>query len=200
VREHSTRHDPGVERGVGEVAFRKERQEGSGMIGKASIWTMAVALILSAWGSAAGTAFDLTKLSSICIEVEELSHEARQDLGLEKEAIGKYVYVLLKAKVPRLGVIQGYIKDCPPQMPALYVVVSLGVGEIGGRKTDYYGEVGAFLTRRAVWESGNRGLGIAYYHGVMITGPLRAAREAINSALDRLLTDFAAEYYKAGNP
>lgn len=169
-------------------------------MGKASICAMAVALVLSAWDWAAGIALDLTKLSSICIDVEELSHEARQELGLEKEAIGNYAYVSLKAKLPRLGVIQAYIKDCPLQMPTLYVAVDFGVGKTGGRKTDHYGVVRIFLLRRTVWESGNRGLGIAYHDGAIATGPLRAARENINVGLDRLLTDFATEYYKAGNP
>jgi len=71
-------------------------------MGKASIWAMAVAFILTAhaWGWAAGLAFDLTKLSSMCIVVEELHDEARQELGLEREPIGNYVYVSLKSKVP----------------------------------------------------------------------------------------------------
>ena len=64
----------------------------------------------------------------------------------------------------------------------------------------YFADVQLALHRETVWKSGNVGWGIAYTRAIMAKGSKAIFRKHINEVLDTILTDFAAEYYKAGNP
>ena len=166
---------------------------------------MAIGLVLAggAWNSAAGIALDLTKLRSVCVRVEDLPSEARQEFGLSREVIGKHVYVWLKGKIPGLEVVRfpgTYPGDCSVTAPTLFVTIALDTLRTGGTKTGFYGSATIQLLRIAVWETGDTGPGIAYDQRSILTGPSHGAVQAVNEALDEILTDFAAEYYKAGNP
>lgn len=175
---------------------------------KRFVWAVAIVLVLlgGAWKiGAARLTYDLTKLKSICVAVEYLSADAKRVFGLSREAIGNHVYVGLKGKLPRLRVDRDTglsTGACVRAAPTLVVQVNLGIAseKTGGRKLGYYGDVIFFLDRLARWESGSTGYGMAYFDERIITGPMGNATPAINAALDQLLTDFAAEYYKAGNP
>ncbi|MFQ5852937.1 MAG: hypothetical protein ACE5JU_20445 [Candidatus Binatia bacterium] len=175
-------------------------------MGKRWVWVIAIGLVLlgGALNSAAGVTFDLTKLKSVCVLVEDLTPESAQELGLSKEAIRKYVYIWLKGKLPRLVVEQhtgAYTGACKRTAPSLWVKVLLRIGKTtDGRKTRYYGMVLINLERRTRWENGNLGKGVAYFEGSILTGPIQNAARGVNGGLDYALTDFAAEYYKAGNP
>ncbi len=174
-------------------------------MGKRCVWGMAIGLVLlgGAWDSAVGVAYDLTKLKSLCVDSVELSVAAMQDHDLSKEAIKNHVYVWLKGKLPKLrverftGVYRG---TCSADNPTLYANVNIDTSETKRGKMGYYGNVKIVVKRRTTWESGKVGLGIAYSAGTILTGPMGDARAHVNEGLDLLLTDFAAEYYKAGNP
>ncbi len=161
------------------------------------VWIMAIGLVLAggAWNSASPITFDLTKLESVCVGTEYLGAEEKS-LGLNREAITSYTYVWLKGKLPRLQV--EHYTDTPIEAckTVLYVRVSMDRLDRG---RGYYGEVEIQLVRPTLWESGISGLGVAYVHSYILTGSGNAGQH-VNRILDSLLTDFAAEYYKAGNP
>ncbi len=171
------------------------------------VWIMAIGLVLAggAWASAAGIAYDLTKLKSVCVFVDALDPDIERHLGLSKEAISNHVYVWLKGKLPRLRV-ERYTGTrtgvCEFRAPTIRVNVNLGVGTtVGGRKTAYYGSVEIRLVRKTQWETGRAEVGVAYDNGMAITGSLKSSSaNHVYDSLDDLLTDFAAQYYEAGNP
>jgi hypothetical protein len=160
---------------------------------------MAIGLVLfgGAWDSATGTVYDLSKLKSVCVGTKPLAGEGKS-LGLNREEIISYTYVWLKGKLPRLQV--GRWTGTPTgacKGNILFVRVTM-TRLSGGR--GYSGVVEIQLVRPTLWESGISGLGIAYLRHYILTGPPGAAVQHVNETLDALLTDFAAEYYEAGNP
>ncbi|MFQ5989402.1 MAG: hypothetical protein ACE5K9_05755 [Candidatus Methylomirabilales bacterium] len=168
------------------------------------VWGLAIGTILVAgsWSSVHGVTYDLTKLRTVCVRVEPLSPDVRRDFGLSEESIRNYIFVRLQGKLPRLRVqrhAQTY-GGCTRNSPTLRVIVSLDTSPIGNGKIGYYGSAKIRLVRRTRWDSGSTGLGIAYSSSTIFVGPMSDAGEHVNSILDDLLSDFAAEYYRAGNP
>ncbi len=168
---------------------------------------MAIGLVLvgGRWESATGLTFDLTKLKSVCVKTESLPTKSKGKMGLNEEAIGNHVFVLLRAKLPRLKVARYAGKAtglCSTgDAPTLWVYVFLFIAHLaGGDVGGYHGTVHISLWRPTLWESGNSGVGIAYEQSKIMLGPLNDAKQEVNDALDALIIDFAAEYYKAGNP
>ena len=162
-------------------------------MGKGWIWAMAIGLLLlgGRWRAEAGPAiFDLTKLERVCLVA--LVSPAAKDLGLSKEAIGNRVYVWMKSKIPKLQVEFPAKITCTP---FLLVIV-----EMAKRGEGYFGHVSIDLIRSTRWKSGKVGEGIAYTDGTILRGPVRSAGQHVTKILDELVTNFAAEYYKAGNP
>ena len=169
------------------------------------VWAMAIGLVLAggAGNSDAQVAYDLTKLKSLCIHIGELSTKARQDHNLSEGSIGSHIYVWLKSKLPRLQVDQysgQFTGTCETNKPSLFANVHLSTATFQGAKAGYFGSIELEVIRSTFWESGKQGLGIAYTDSSIHTGPMGAAEKHILSSLDKLLTKFAAEYYKAGNP
>ena len=165
---------------------------------------IAIGLVLlgGAWDSAVGVAYDVTKLKSLCVPSGKLSVAAMQDHDLSREAIKNHVYVWLRGKLPKLRVERftgAYRGACSADKPTLYARVSIGTSKGKGTKVGYYGQVSIVMDRRTTWESGKVGWGIAYSAGTLLTGPMGSARTHVNDVLEELLTEFAAEYYKAGN-
>ena len=160
-------------------------------------------LLGGAWNSAVGQVYDLTKLKSVCVQGAGPS-DVLQVLGVSMEATKNHVYVLLKGKLPRLWAEPYIGRDegpCAVTAPMLSFVLDVGIGKtVSGMKTGYYGMVLLALIRPTVWESGQAGRGIAYYNSILLTGPISEGKQRVIIVLEELLTDFAAEYYKAGNP
>lgn len=143
-----------------------------------------------------GLTYDLTKLTRLCVETEELSSAAVSDHGLSQESLLNFAYVALKAKLPRLE-LQPRAGSCDD---TLWIIVSLDTRTRDGVKTGSYGAVRISVTRPTLWLSGKVGSGIAYERGQIFMGRMGSAARLVNTALEELLTNFAAEYYKAGNP
>ena len=171
---------------------------------KSRVWVLALGIILlvGSWHSAEGVTYDLTKLNSICVSVEPLSTDVRQDFGLSEDSIGNYVFVRLQGKLPGLRVQRNAetYGGCRRNAPTLRIILSLDSSNTGDGKAGYYGSAKIRLVRRVRWESGSLGLGIAYSSSTIFQGPMSGAGEHVNTILDELLSDFAAEYYRAGNP
>ena len=169
------------------------------------VWIMAIGLVLfgGAWDSATGIAYDLSKLKSVCVDAVKVKPNIEQHLGLSRKAIIDYVYVWLKPKLPKVqiesetGTSSG---GCGPWAPTLIVTVALEGGKMDGRNVDYFGFLDIQLIRKTQWETGKVNVGVAYHRIAIIAGPLRRSARYVYELLDQLLTDFAAEYYKAGNP
>jgi len=170
------------------------------------VWIMAIGLVFAggAWNSAAGFAYDLSKLKSICVLAEDLPTTSKRYFNLSPKEIKNHVYVWLKAKLPRLQIeiSTGAEKGaCSLHAPDLWVNVTLGIAKtVGGDIMGFYGDISLKITRSARWESGKVSKGIAYNKNFILFGPTRSARENVFQTIDDILTDFAAEYYKAGNP
>lgn len=173
-------------------------------MGGVMVWALALGIIVigGSWNSAAGITYDLTKLRSVCVRVDPLSPDVKRDLGLSEESIRSYVFVWMKGKLPRLRV-ERYAKrygGCTPNAPTLWIIVAIDISTTGIRNAGYYGSVKIRLVRRTRWDSGRRGRGIAYSYSTIFEGPMSGAGQHVNTILDDLLTDFAAEYQKARNP
>ncbi len=108
------------------------------------------------------------------------------------------MYVWLKGKLPRLKIERG--GACTSYGPDLWADVFIQTTTMAGKKIGYIGYVSISVTRRTRWESERDGRGIAYTGITLLQGPMTGAMTHVSRLLDSLLTDFAAEYYKAGNP
>jgi len=172
------------------------------------VWIMAIGLVLAggAWKSEAGDTFYLGKLKSVCVPPAVFATETKELFGLSEEAIADHVYVWLKGKLPRLVIERNeYQADrgaCSPPAPALSIVVNLRWARFkGGAKVGYFGHVKIMLIRWTLWEGEEPGAGISYVEGSVLMGNLSTVVSDVKEALDDVvLTNFAAEYYKAGNP
>ncbi len=173
------------------------------------VWIMAIGLVLAGglWKSAAGVTLYLGKLKSVCVPSAEFTTETKEfeSFGLNEEAVADHIYVWLKGKLPRLTVeCNECRKDgnvCSPPAPTFSITVNLHWAKIkGGTKIGYFGKVNISLLRLTLWEVGEPGAGIAYSHGAALMGPASTVVRDVNEALESVLADFAAEYYKAGNP
>ncbi|MFQ5989514.1 MAG: hypothetical protein ACE5K9_06335 [Candidatus Methylomirabilales bacterium] len=169
---------------------------------KARVWFMAIGLVLSGgvWHAAAGVTFGLSQLKSVCVRVGPLDPDSRS-LGLSEEAVGNHASMRLKDKLPKLQV-ERYrgtdTGDCAHNAPRLWVQVDLV--PLWDARHGYFGMLEIRLMRTAQPGSGKVGRGIGYEGNIALRGHLATAPKDVNKGLDSLLREFAAEYYKAGNP
>jgi len=95
---------------------------------------------------------------------------------------------MLRNKVPKLRISENSID-------ALYVQITLRIGTIGSQKTHYHGAVGLKIFRAANIIAANRIEPVTVWDtGGILAGPLGNARSAVNTALDRQITQFAADW------
>ena len=177
------------------------------------VWIMAIGLVLAggAWKPAAGDTLYLAKLKSLCVPPAFFGPETEkfEAFGLSKEAIADYAYVWLKSKLPRLTLERERGRVCyPPEewgksIPRPFLTIQVNVGQVklmSGTQIAYCGNVSIRLTRLTTWEGGELRFGIAFIDGSTIFGPASTIVSRVNKVLEDVLTDFAVEYYKAGNP
>lgn len=140
-------------------------------------------------------ASELGKLTCVRILVEELNAAATSE-GITENALEDTLLVGVKTKLPRLRVE-------PSCSNLLYLNVMFGstrtVG--GGEATNRYGGTVLLEVHRkaVILDTADTALVIVWQKGRLRAGSL-PARAKILSAVDELITSFAAEYYKAGNP
>ena len=170
------------------------------------IWIMAIGLVFAdgVWTSAVGGLVgDLSKINSLCVFVENLGIDAKRAHHLSEEIIQKHIYIWLKGKLPKVQTVRhtGRFEGlCGPKSPTLSTLINIITSETAsGKRKGFSATVEIFLTRGTLWDSGKKGLGIAYLASIQISGSMVRTRPLIKNAIERLLADFAAEYYKAGN-
>jgi len=130
----------------------------------------------------------LNKLDEVKIVVE--IYDDAKELGLNEEDIKNHVFVFLRSKMPSLKV-----KDSAT--PYLQVWSTLAFIKVEGRKIGYYGDVKVEVLRLAVVSKSQRpALLIVWNSSILFTGPRGDASTDIKKYLDKLLTKFAADWYR----
>jgi len=130
----------------------------------------------------------LNKLEEVKIVVE--IYDDAKELGLNEEDIKNHVFVFLRSKIPSLKV-----KDSVT--PFLRIWSTLIFINIKGRKIGYHGDVKVEVLRLAVVSKSQRpALLIVWSDSILFTGPRGDASTDIKKSLDRLLTKFAADWYR----
>ncbi len=117
-----------------------------------------------------------------------------KELALTEKDLKNHVFVLLRSKLPRLAV-----KESTKSSIRISTDLSIGTGGEGKIKLFYYGHVSLTLSRPVIYEeTGKSGYGIAYQATHSLTGPFRreVASTHVREVLDRLLTLFAADWYR----
>ncbi len=103
----------------------------------------------------------------------------------------------VKATLPRLRA-SGNV--CP-SFNVLTLFITLDETQLAtGQAVGYYGSVRLTLQRMVIiLDTGKRELGSIWTLSLALSGS-RNPRDHVTRLLERLLTDFAADYYRAGNP
>ena len=97
---------------------------------------------------------------------------------------------LLRSKTPRLIVSQG-------TNAFLWINTRLALTNMGDGKTLYYGAVWVGAYRPVIIKkTGQSVTGMIWYRARSITGPLNEAVSQVQHSLDKILTQFAAEWEK----
>lgn len=135
---------------------------------------------------------ELGKLECVKIVVETLGSEA-EGLGLTRDAIRDTTMVALRARTPRLPIID----TCSN---TVYVNVNMLEARSGERAMGYFSSVEVHLDRYVmVRDTGGRTVAPVWSSGQLTSGPTHNAESATMLVIEDLLRSFAAEYYKAGN-
>ena len=131
----------------------------------------------------------LAKLSEVMIIVENINDSKK--LGVYEDDIENHVFVFLRSKLPRLKVQLSALSS-------LAITVSLSnVHDKSGRTIGYSGYVFLRAIRRATIIETKKNISTIVVALVLsFNGPLRNASTRVKETLDRLLTDFAAEWYR----
>ena len=156
------------------------------IIRKASRFIFGLTSLFILSGSAA--AGDLAKLRSLKVSVGTISPEARS-LGVAEDDLEAHVVVFLRSKIPGLQV-----STSAPE----YIVVNVALDYIeqSGRKMGYAGAITVLVYRLAtVVDTKKVSLVGVWADGTTLAGG-RDATIRVREMLDRLLTRFAADWYK----
>lgn len=169
------------------------------MVKQVAIWAVLLFLYPIQGGKSqqSGQEFrPLKDLQRISIVVESLGTRGRS-LGLSISQLESKVLVGLKRNIPRLTIS----KDAPSY---IYVNVnSISDTTAGGRYLGFsiYVDVQLYRPVAILSNDFQTSIGVitvasVWNDGRLMGGPKRQAAEAVNRALDRVLTTFAADYYR----
>ena len=136
---------------------------------------------------------NLRSLQCASILVEDLSTNA-QRLGIRKEEIEISMLVSLKARLPRLRIDSG----CSP---SLYIALTILEDKtVGGEPLGFTAYMNFEVSRMVlILSTGENGYVPVWSNGYLFTGPLTALRRNVMDQIEARTTNFAADYYKAGN-
>jgi hypothetical protein len=144
--------------------------------------------------ASAALADNLGNLECVDITVERLEHEADQ-AGLTEESLSNALLVALKSKAPRFRVDS----TC---LPYVYVnVIFLLIKSEDGHIFGYAFNLSLELYREAyIRKIDQTHLLSVWQRSGLYLGPKHLAKATVLERLDEFVTEFAAAYYKAGNP
>jgi hypothetical protein len=157
---------------------------------------MVILLVLAARQGEPATGDKFGKITELDIVIETLPSATSQE-GITKDQLAAELTVQLKAKIPRLKIVKTLSTG-----DWLYLDVYLDYDEtVSGRKTGYSGWVSLALAREVIIQAtGTFTAARIWQRKSSMSGPLGGARSQVKELIGDLVTAFAAEYYKAGNP
>ena len=135
---------------------------------------------------------NLTGLRKVSIVVKDLDR-VEKELGLNEDELKAHVLVLLWSKLPRLAVSES-------GTPVVHVAPLIEfIKTEGGKKTGYYGFVLIRIVRRIIIVETSKDTEASVWgEAFSVIGPLDFGNAVNNvrGVLDRLLTEFAADWYR----
>ncbi len=131
-----------------------------------------------------------------CVDIDALIAEGKSwPNGLSRDEFRDALLVAVRAKMPRLQVGT----DCK-NLLSLAVNLSKATTEQGA-DVGYYGAIGLEAMREAIIRVTGEFYRLPVWRfDLLVRGRLGEARSDVLRRIDDLITRFAADYYKAGNP
>ena len=133
----------------------------------------------------------LGNLKELSILVEDVDPIGKK-LGLTEKGLADEILVQLRAKLPRLKIVVG-----KPLIEFLYLHVNIDERPAGG----HYGIVLLHMKRvvMVVATAETRSASV-WHEGTIFIGPPGDGPRHVREIISELVTKFAADYYRAGNP
>jgi hypothetical protein len=155
----------------------------------ALIYFLPILLFVAEPKESAGQTGRLASLQRIRLVVEEVGAHGEKS-GVTRDYLVNRTLQLLRSKTPRLIVGQGTDSF-------LWINTRLALTNTGNGKTVYYGAVWVGAYRPVIIKkTGQSVTGMIWYRARSITGPLNGAISQVDDSLEKILTQFAAEWEK----
>ncbi len=136
---------------------------------------------------------DISNLLEVRVEVGDLGREETR-LGLNKKVIETHAIVTLLRKLPRV-----VVNESAKSIVQIRTIFGTGKME-GGIEKWYFGAMLLSVVRPVtILKTGRSTNAIVWNRLYTLTGPLGATAADVRRNLERLLTDFATDWYR-GNP
>ncbi len=133
---------------------------------------------------------DISKLLEVRVEVGDLGEDERK-LGLNKKVIETHAIVTLLRKLPRVVVNES-------AKSVVQIRTIFGTGKmVDGLEKWYFGAMIDSVVRPVtILKTGRSTKAIVWNRLYTLTGPLGTTAADVRRNLERLLTDFAADWYR----
>ena len=133
---------------------------------------------------------DISKLLEVRVEVGDLGRD-EMTLGLNKKVIETHAIVTLLRKLPRVVVNES-------AKSIVQIRTIFGTGKmVGGVEKWYFGAMMVSVVRPVtILKTGRSTKAIVWNRLYTLTGPLGTTAADVRRNLERLLTDFAADWYR----
>lgn len=133
---------------------------------------------------------DISKLLEVRVEVGDLGRD-EMTLGLNKKVIETHAIVTLLRKLPRVVVNES-------AKSVVQIRTIFGTGKmVGGVEKWYFGAMMVSVVRPVtILKTGRSTKAIVWNRLYTLTGPLGTTAADVRRNLERLLTDFAADWYR----
>jgi hypothetical protein len=133
---------------------------------------------------------DMAKLLAVRVEVEELGQYEKY-LGLNKKEIETHAIVSLLRRLPRLVVSES-------AKSVVQIRTLIGIGKmVRGREKWYFGAILITVSRPVtILKTGRSTKAIVWNRLYSLTGPPGTAAADVRENLERLLTDFSADWHR----
>jgi hypothetical protein len=155
----------------------------------ALIHFLPILLFVAVAEESAGQTGRLARLQRVRIVVEDVGGPGKKS-GVTRDFLVNRTLSLLRSKTPRLIVGQGTDSF-------LWINTRLALTNTGNGETVYYGAVWVGAYRPVIIKkTGQSVTGMIWYRARSITGPLNGAVSQVEDSLEKILTQFAAEWEK----
>jgi len=137
----------------------------------------------------AGQNGELAGLSEAHIVIKDLSNISKA-VGITRNGITEYVFVQLRSRLPRLEIKKS-------ATPYVYVTISVNRSQSPG----YFGSVSISINRSVTINQTGKIVSAPIWNDYLsFEGPPNQIDAGVRYALDRLITNFAADWYRDNPP